>query len=516
MDKNVTENPTWIPLILISLAAFIITLDTTFMNVAISQLVSDLNTTISTIQLIISFYTLITASLMLIGSKLQDIIGKKKVFLIGAGIYGLGALLASLSQNSLMLFIGWSLLEGIGGSLMTPATISIASQTYHEDKRTFALAIISAMAGIAAAIGPLFGGVVTTFLTWRYGFIIELLIIILIFVFSGKIENFQPTLTMKDFDITGSILLVFGLVTLVLGILLVEDNIIITAGLVLISLFILLVFATYEMKRKEQGAVPILDINILQVRNLTIGTIIRLITSIAMGGSLFAISLFLQSVLQLDAFSTGLNLLPATMGMLIASIIAPKLIGKLTHKIVMAIGFLISIIAVSILSTQFGVNTSFESIAPGMFLFGFGLGFVLSLGMDIALAGTEDKNQNSASGLLSTGQTLGTSMGTAIIGCILIVGATWGLHDAVNTYAPEQVSNEQFHAESQEYLQKMGHINVTELKGDTSVKEQAVNTVLTDTMKLVFAVTSALLALGLILTFTLDDAKQYQLKKIKE
>lgn len=516
MNKNSTENPTWIPLILISLAAFIITLDTTFMNVALSQLVSDLNTTISTIQLIISFYTLITASLMLIGSKLQDIIGKKKVFLLGAGIYGLGALLASLSQNSLMLFLGWSLLEGIGGSLMTPATISIASQTYHDDKRTFALAIISAMAGIAAAIGPLFGGVVTTFLTWRYGFIIELLIIILIFIFSGKIQNFEATLTMKDFDKTGSVMLVFGLVTLVLGILLIEDSIIITAGLILISLFILLIFTTYELKIKENGKIPILDITMLRVCNLTVGTLIRLITSIAMAGALFSISLFLQSVLKLDAFSTGLNLLPATIGILLASLIAPKLTSKIGHRISIGIGFLTSLIAVSLLSTQFGVNTTFESIAIGMFLFGFGLGFVLSLGMDIALVGTKEKDQNSASGLLTTGQTLGISMGTAIIGCILIVGATWGLHDAVNTYAPDHVSDEQLHAGSQEYLQKMGHINITELKGDTSIKEQAVNTVLSDTMQLVFVAISILLALGIILTFRLDDAKQYQLKKIKK
>ena len=151
MDEKEITDVTWIPLLLISLAAFIITLDSTFMNVAISQLITDLNTTVSTVQLIISFYTLITASLMLIGSRLQDIIGKKKVFLIGAGIYGIGALLAAISQNALMLFTGWSLLEGIGGSLMTPATISIASQTYKSDKRTFALAMISAMAGIAAA-----------------------------------------------------------------------------------------------------------------------------------------------------------------------------------------------------------------------------------------------------------------------------------------------------------------------------------------------------------------------------
>ena len=515
MDEEIM-NVTWIPLILISLAAFIITLDSTFMNVAISQLISDLNTTVSTVQFIISFYTLVTASLMLIGSRLQDIIGKKKVFLIGAGTYGIGALLAALSQNSLMLFIGWSLLEGIGGSLMTPATVSIASETYKSDKRTFALAMISAMAGIAAAIGPLFGGVVTTFLSWRYGFILELLIIIVVFIFSGKIQNFKPTLTKKDFDVTGSILLIFGLVSFVLGILLLEENMLITAALIVISLIILSLFVSYEYRIKQRGKTPLLDIDMLKVRNLSVGTLIRLITTLAMGGSLFAISLFLQSVLKYDAFTTGLNLLPATLGILLSSIVSPRLSKKLNHKVLMIVGFLISILASTILSTHFGVNTSFYTIAPGMFLFGVGLGFVLSLGMDISLAGTKEKNQNSASGLLSTGQTLGMSMGTAIIGCILIVGATWGLHDAVNTYAPEQISNEDFHSESQVYLQKMGKINVTQLQQDTSIKEQIVNTVLTDAMKLVLSITSAFLAIGLLLTLTLNDVKLYQLKRLKK
>ena len=169
------DKTTWFPLILVALASFIITLDSTFMNVSISQLVVDLNTSLSTVQLIICFYTLITASLMLVGAKLQDIIGKKKIFLIGALTYGLGALIASISQNAATLFIGWSILEGVGGALMTPATISIISGTYKDNKRTFALAISSAIVGIAAAIGPLFGGVVTTFLSWRYGFVLVLL-----------------------------------------------------------------------------------------------------------------------------------------------------------------------------------------------------------------------------------------------------------------------------------------------------------------------------------------------------
>ena len=165
---NANKQESWLPLVLVALASFIITLDATFMNVSISQLILDLNTSLSTVHLIISFYTLTTASLMLIASKLQDIIGKKKIFMLGALIYGIGAIIAALSQNSAMLFIGWSLLEGIGGALMTPAIISIIIGTYDKNRRTFALAFASAIGGIAAAIGPMFGGFVTTFLSWRF------------------------------------------------------------------------------------------------------------------------------------------------------------------------------------------------------------------------------------------------------------------------------------------------------------------------------------------------------------
>lgn len=246
------DETTWLPLILVALASFIITLDSTFMNVSISQLVLDLNTSLSTIQLIICFYTLITASLMLVGSKLQDIVGKKKIFLIGALIYGIGALIASISQNATTLFIGWSILEGLGGALMTPATISIISGTYKDNKRTFALAISSAIAGIAAAIGPLFGGVVTTFLSWRFGFVLELLIVVFIFLFSYKIKNFKPHLTISDFDIIGAILCVSGLISLVLGILCLKHHQLTTLILISLSVILLVTFGIFENKQKKK------------------------------------------------------------------------------------------------------------------------------------------------------------------------------------------------------------------------------------------------------------------------
>ena len=167
MNESIKEN-SWIPLIVVACASFIIALDATFMNVSISQVVADLNTDVSTIQMIMSFYTLITAAFMLLSAKLQDIVGKKKLFLIGTALYGVGTFTAAISSSDTMLFIGWALIEGIAGALMMPATVSIISGTYSGEKRTVALAIVGVMGAIAAAIGPLFGGVMTTFFSWRY------------------------------------------------------------------------------------------------------------------------------------------------------------------------------------------------------------------------------------------------------------------------------------------------------------------------------------------------------------
>ena len=289
---NANKQESWLPLVLVALASFIITLDATFMNVSISQLILDLNTSLSTIHLIISFYTLTTASLMLIASKLQDIIGKKKIFMLGALIYGIGAIIAALSQNSAMLFIGWSLLEGIGGALMTPAIISIIIGTYDKNRRTFALAFASAIGGIAAAIGPMFGGFVTTFLSWRFGFAFELAVIIIIFAYSKNIKNFKP-----------------------------------------ISIVFLRLFISYEMKLKASGAVPLVDMGIFKNNNLLAGMAIRFIAMIAMMGCLFAVSVFLQGALKFNAFDTGINLIPATGGVLISALLAERLSRIYSHKI---------------------------------------------------------------------------------------------------------------------------------------------------------------------------------------
>ena len=400
MNETIKE-VSWIPLILAACASFIIALDTTFMNVSIAQVVADLNTDVSTIQITMAFYTLITAAFMLLSAKLQDIVGKKKLFLIGTSLYGIGTFTAAISWSAPVLFIGWAVVEGIAGALMLPATISIISGTYSGERRTYDLAIESVMVAIAAAIGPLFGGIMTTFLSWRCGFAFELIIVVIILVMQKKIPDFAPTESKNDLDIAGSIISVIGLFLLALGILTLSDEPTASIVVMVLGIIILVFFALFEIKKKRKGDVPLLDVELFKDRNLRTGTGIMLLTYLVMEGGLFVVSLYLQSVLELSAFNTGLAMLPMTISLLIFSLAAPGLAGKLNHKTLMAIGSILSIIGCLMLSYQFKINTTIWELLPGMFVLGAGLGFIMALSVDIALVNIPEESQNNASGITS-------------------------------------------------------------------------------------------------------------------
>ena len=504
MNETIREH-SWIPLILVACASFIITLDSTFMNVSISQVVADLNTTVSTIQMTMAFYTLITAAFMLLSTKLQDIVGKKRLFLIGAVLYGIGTFIAAISQSDTMLFIGWAVIEGLAGALMTPATVSIISGTYSGERRTFALAIESVMAALSAAVGPLFGGIMTTFLSWRYGFASELLIVIIILAMRNKIPDFEPTESKRDLDITGAIISFIGLILFVLGILMLSEDATTSIVVIILGIIALAVFALFEIKRKRKGKVPLLDMDLFKDKNLRVGSTIILLSYIVMGGGLFVVSLFMQTVLNLNAFNTGLTTLPLTVGLLIFAAIAPSLTEKLNHKSLMAIGSIIAIIGCLILSYQFKMNTTMLNLMPGMFILGSGIGFIMALSTDIALINIPDENQNNASGITTTGQTLGESMGTAIIGVILILGVMGGIANGVDTYAPEYSGNEQVHQDIFDYFEKVG--NVDEIKSENSTVINIADTVIQDSMAFIMLVTAALMAIVFVLTFRLKDKK---------
>ena len=504
MNETV-KGHSWLPLIVVALASFIIALDATFMNVSISQVVVDLNTDVSTIQMTMSFYTLITAAFMLLSAKLQDIVGKKKLFLIGTALYGIGTFTAAVSFNATILFIGWAAIEGVAGALMMPATISIVSGTYHGEKRTVALAIVGVMGAVAAAVGPLFGGVMTTFLSWRYGFACELIVVFVILIFRNKIPDFAPTESRSDLDVTGAIISFIGLILLVLGILSLSKDFNSSLGMIVVAIIVLAAFAYFEIKRKNSGKVPLLDMDLFKDRNLRVGTLVLLMSFLAMGGALFAISLFLQSVLQLNAFDTGLTTLPMTVGLLIFAIIAPSLTGKFSHKAVMAIGCIMAIIGCLMLSYQFRLDTTIFTLMPGLFVLGAGLGFVMSLCTDISISNIPAESQNNASGINSTGQSLGESMGTAIIGIILILGVMGGISTAVDVYAPDHSGDEQFQQDVLDYFQKVGTID--DLKGNSTVVD-IVNIIVQNTMAFVMQVTAILMGFVFILILRLQKPKK--------
>ena len=511
MDK--TKNISWLPLFVIAAAAFVSALDATFMNVSMSQVVIDLNTNVGTIQKMVSFYTLITASLLLVSAKLQDIIGKRNIFLMGIIVYGVGDLMAALSPNATILFIGWSLLEGIGSALMAPALISIITGTYDGIHRTKALAVVSTMAGVAVAIGPLFGGVVTTFLSWRFGFGFELIVIAFVLTQYRKIKDFPRTASRKDLDITGAVLSAAGLLLFMIGILqLSEKNAKLCIILVIISIMILLAFGIFELRYSKAGKVPLFDVRLLKNRNLRNGTLVRLLSSFVMSGTLFAISVFLLSVLKLSAFETGLILLPMTVGMMLVSFIAPKMAMKIGHKYTMALGFVIAIGGCFILRNRFSPDAGFMSLFPGLLILGAGLGFPTSLSVDVPLATVPPQEQNSCSGLVSTGQNLGLSMGIAMIGVVLILGAVNGLREAINTYTPLNLSKEAFRANAEMYMQKMGNVDPLTLKvKDQEVYQKIINVIYQDAMEVVMMVVAGVMVLGIILTFSLKDIKKQTL-----
>ncbi len=402
-----------------------------------------------------------------------------------------------------MLFAGWAVVEGIAGALMLPAIISIISGTYSGERRTFALAIESVMVAIAAAIGPLFGGIMTTFLSWRYGFAFELIIVVLILVMQKRIPDFTPTESRSDLDIAGSIISVIGLFLLVLGILTLSEDITTSAGAMILGIIALAVFALFEIKRKRKGNVPLLDVGLFKDRNLRVGTAIMLLAYLVMNGGLFAVSLYLQSVLELSSFNTGLTLLPLTVSLLIFSLAAPSLSGKLNHKTLMAMGSILSIIGCLMLSYQFRMNTTMMDLLPGMFVLGAGLGFIMALGVDIALVNIPEESENNASGITSTGQSLGESMGTAIIGIILILGVIGGISNAVDTYAPQHSGDEQFHQDVYDYFQKIGNIDEIESQGSSVVT--IADNIFQDAMAFVMQVTAILMGVVFILTLRLED-----------
>lgn len=491
----------WGVVIVACMAIFIIVLDSSAMNVAISTLVIELNTTLSIIQAIIALYALIIASFMLLGSKLQDIVGRKKTFLVGLIIYACGTITATLSINAGMLLIGWAVLEGIGAAMMLPATTTIVGASYEGKDRVTAFGIWGGITAMGAAIGPIVGGVFTTYLTWRLVFGMELVFVALILIFRHYLTESIPTLKWKDLDVVGALLSIISLVLIVLGILLLSNPAywVYVATLLISGSILFIFFLSWQRRRINKGLEPLSDITLLKNRLFNIGNLNSIIQQIPLAGFLFVIPVFLQEVTKVDAFTTGLTLLPSSITVLIFSLVGARLASKLEPKYIMMIGFLIAAAGTYILGGLFDVNTQPMDIVPGTIVFGIGVGLLLSQMTNLIMSAAREDQETDASGLFNAFKNLGYSLGTALIGILLLLGIFYGLATGIaasGVYG--NATEKQIQDGLWKYVEKMG-TQTTSIPPQLVPKAtEIVNSAISSAMKQTFNVLTIILIIGFI------------------
>ena len=511
MGTNYTKyNVGWTAAIIVSLSSFIISLDNTFMNVAISNLVVDLNTTIPFVQIIITVYALTMASLMLFGSKMQDVLGRKTTFKCGAVIFGIGTVIATFSINAPMLLVGWSILEGIGAALMTPATASIIIGSYGEDRSTFAMGIRTSFAAVGSGFGPLIGGFLTTFFSWRWGFGLEFFLILIILIFSRRLKTFPPSHKFSDLDIKGVVLLSFGIFIFVLGILSFNTTTTfeISSFIVGFGILLLSIFYIREKRMVLRDKIPIIDIKLFNNRNFTLGTACRMILNLALAGTVFVLPLFFQQEEGYNALATGFAILPLTAGVLIFSIASSRLSKRVEPKNLISLGFLIALISTLILSYQFNLNTHIRNIIPATLLFGMGLGLALPLTAKFILSSVKDNAQTDASGIMSTSASLGASMGTALIGVVLILATINGLYGAFDQTYPNQFTKAEINEKFSVYEQKINTTHDVLEKNQNSTLNTIVNRTIKSGMKTVFEFITFIFLISFIVSLFIRPLKR--------
>jgi MFS family permease len=441
----------WFAIAILGAAQFVMVLDSSVMNVSISQIVDDLDTTIQGVQLAITMYTLVMAAFMLVGAKLGDIWGRDRAFAIGLGIYGLGSLTTAISPSLGVLLFGWSLVEGIGAALVIPAIAALIAANYEGKERALAYGIIGGVAGAAIATGPLIGGWVTTTFSWRYVFAAETVVVIAILIVRNRMKTAPRVDRPPQLDIVGVVLSAVGLGLGVYGILkssewgLIEPRGALTIngteitpfGFSMVPFFILAggaflgAFAIWEERRERAGRDMLLDRSLLRIPTLRAGLTTLMMQQLILLGTFFVMPVYLQVVLGLDAFETGKRLFPLSVTMFIAALAGPRLAARLSPKRVAQAGLAALAVATLLLLGTIDVQLQETEFAIALSIFGVGAGLLLSQLGNVIMSSVDPSKTNEAGGLQGTFQNLGASLGTALIGSVLIAALTTGFVDRV-------------------------------------------------------------------------------------
>lgn len=430
----------WGSLVVMSLALAIIVIDTSLLNVSLKTIINDLKTDIESMQWVITAYTLILSAFTITGGRLGDLFGRKRMFMLGAVIFAIGSFVASISTNVTMMIIGEAVIEGIGAALMMPATASLLVSNFKGKERSIAFGIWGGIAAASSAIGPILGGWLTTNYSWRWGFRINIFVAAALLIGSLIIRESRDREERSSLDFTGVILSGLGMLSIVFGFIkattygwLTEKAPLEAFGKTIdlgnlspvpvfigLGLIILILFVAWERYVEKRGKTPLVSLELLKNRQFTVGTLTTAAISLGMAGLVFSLPVFLQAVRNLDALHTGLTMLPLSIALLVAAPVAGFLGHKFEPKRIIQLGLLLNTAAYFVLRQTISVTSGVQELMPGMILFGIGMGLTMSQISNISLSAVSVQQAGEASGVNNTLRQVGMTLGSAILGAVLL------------------------------------------------------------------------------------------------
>jgi len=404
---------------LLAAAMFVLVVDTSFMNVSISAVVKDLHTTASGVQSAIALEALVSAAFILINSKMGDLMGRKRAYVIGLLAYAVGALAMTLTQSLTAVVVFWAIIGGLGASLLLPAMQSLIHGNFEGVARKKTYALVGASAAIAAAVGPLLGGFVTTYLSWRVGFGLEV-VIILVVLSQIRLVKDVPYTGQRKIDLVGALLSVVGMGGVVLGILVWQEGGGYVGLIIAIGASALAAFAYWLVQRKRRGKPTLLDPDLFKHVNFRIGISQQMLQQITLGGAMIALPLFLQMTLEYNAMQAGLSLAPLSLSMFGMALLAGRKAGNRRPANIVLAGFALSAIGIAaIIPLVPRVDSGWYLVIP-LLIAGSGLGLLVSQLNNFTLAPIAEERASEAAGVNSAAGSFGLSFGLAVAGGLML------------------------------------------------------------------------------------------------
>ena len=405
--------------VLLAMAMFVLVVDTSLMNVSISAVVRDLDTTVSGVQGAIALEALVSAGFILIGSKVGDLIGRKRAYVLGLLAYAVGALAMALAQGLTAIIVFWAIIGGLGASLLLPAMQSLVHGNFTGAAQKKAYALVGASAAIAAAVGPLLGGFITTYLSWRVAFLLEDLIIAVVLV-GIRLARDVPYTGSRRVDVVGAVLSVVGMGGIVLGILVWQEGGELVGILIALGVAALAAFAWWLRRRKERGEATLIDPGLFASRLFRLGITGQMLQQIALGGAMISLPIYLQMVLEYNAMEAGLSLAPLSLSMFAVARLAGKRAAARRPSSVIRAGFALATLGVAVLLPIVPRADSGWPLVVPLAVMGAGLGLLVSQLNNYTLSPISEERVSEGAGVNSAAGSFGLSFGLAFAGAIML------------------------------------------------------------------------------------------------